>query len=394
VRLIWIESLQWCANNAVYFLGLIGAATYDLAGSAFLVAGITLVRNLTTSAGNVIAGPIIDRVGPRKTALVTLWFSAAASLVIGLVPTTVVTLFFAAIFLGLSGGFINTCTHAYPGYLEPDIAGRQKLNGLVVFYSNIAFTLGPILGGMLVGVFPTRSVYLLMTVMMTIAALLAVDCREAVVPKREKGDDRTGVTAGMIEGARVTFQSHDLRLVFISGFLGFFAFGAFDSLESLFYRDVLSVDIVWLGWLSAVVGLTSSVGAYLLTKLPSRRVNLSLLLGSLFVVGLGSMVYVGTNILWVAILGQAINGLAWEFLEPVQMILVQEDAPMAKLGRVMGFMRFGLMSAGVVPLLVAPFLAEAFGVQAVLFSASCVIAAVGGAFCLARWVAGRKRDAC
>ena len=26
-RLILIESLQWCANNAVYFLGLIGAAT-------------------------------------------------------------------------------------------------------------------------------------------------------------------------------------------------------------------------------------------------------------------------------------------------------------------------------------------------------------------------------
>ena len=37
-RLIGIESLQWCANNAVYFLGLIGAATYDLAGTAFLVA--------------------------------------------------------------------------------------------------------------------------------------------------------------------------------------------------------------------------------------------------------------------------------------------------------------------------------------------------------------------
>ena len=41
VRLILIESLQWCANNAVYFLGLIGAATYDLAGTAFLVAAIT-----------------------------------------------------------------------------------------------------------------------------------------------------------------------------------------------------------------------------------------------------------------------------------------------------------------------------------------------------------------
>ena len=56
VRLILIESLQWCANNAVYFLGLIGAATYDLAGTAFLVAAITLVRNLMTSAGNMVSG--------------------------------------------------------------------------------------------------------------------------------------------------------------------------------------------------------------------------------------------------------------------------------------------------------------------------------------------------
>lgn len=54
VRLILIESLQWCANNAVYFLGLIGAATYDLAGTAFLVAAITLVRNLMTSVLSLI----------------------------------------------------------------------------------------------------------------------------------------------------------------------------------------------------------------------------------------------------------------------------------------------------------------------------------------------------
>lgn len=101
----------------------------------------------------------------------------------------------------------------------------------------------------------------------------------------------------MAEGARLTFRDHDLRLIFISGFLGFFAFGAFDSLESLFYRDVLNVDIVWLGWLSSVVGLTSSVGAFILTKLSARHVNLRLLLGALMAVGIGSMVYVGTDML-------------------------------------------------------------------------------------------------
>ena len=84
VRLILIESLQWCANNAVYFLGLIGAATYDLAGTAFLVAAITLVRNLMTSAGNMVSGSVIDRFGPRRTSFVTCVITAVLSLGVGL----------------------------------------------------------------------------------------------------------------------------------------------------------------------------------------------------------------------------------------------------------------------------------------------------------------------
>lgn len=389
-RLIWIESLQWCANNAVYFLGLIGAATYDFAGSAFLVAAITLVRNLATSVGNLTAGSVIDAIGPRKTTMGVCAFSALTSLIVGISPWSVPMLFFAAVTLGVSGGFINTCTHAYPGYLLPDLTGRQRLNGLMVFYSNIAFTLGPIFGGALVSVFSTQSVYLFMALMMVAAYVCAHGCYEVLSPQRDAGA-RVGVFSGMAEGARMTFGSHDLRLIFVSGFLGFFAFGAFDSLESLFYRDVLLVDIVWLGWLSSVVGFTSSIGAWLLTKLPDRMANLTLLLGSLLMVGIASMIYVGTDVLAIAIVGQAINGLAWGFLEPLQMILVQEKAPIEYLGRIMGFVRFGLMSAGVLPLLVAPLLAEMFGVQVVLFTASCVIASVGAVFFVRRLVERRAR---
>lgn len=391
-RLIGIESLQWCANNAVYFLGLIGAATYDLAGTAFLVAAITLVRNLATSIGNVAAGSVIDSIGPRKTTVAVCAFSAVTSLSIGLGPITEASLIIAAAALGVSGGFINTCTHAYPGYLIETLTGRQRLNGLMVFYSNIAFTLGPIFGGALVSTFSTQSVYLFMAATMAAAGVLALGCHEVLQPEREE-DAKTGILSGMADGARMTLQNHDLRLIFISGFLGFFAFGAFDSLESLFYRDVLEVDVVWLGWLSSVVGFTSSIGAWLLTKLPDRMANLTLLLGSLFGVGVASMIYVGTDILAVAIVGQAINGLAWGFLEPLQMILVQEKAPIAYLGRIMGFVRFGLMSAGVLPLLAAPALAEAFGVQAVLFAASCIIALVGAVFFFGQVKRARSRVA-
>ncbi len=405
---------------------MIGAATYDLAGTAFLVAAITLVRNLATSIGNFASGSVIDAIGPRKTTIIVCALTAVVSLAIGLAPITEISLMIAAFALGLSGGFLNTSTHAYPGYLVATLTGRQRLNGLMVLYSNIAFTLGPIFGGALVSTFSTQSVYLFMAAAMAAATVLAFGCHEELRPEHEE-EAKTGVLSGMVDGARMTLRDHDLRLIFISGFLGFFAFGAFDSLESLFYRDVLEVDVMWLGWLSSVVGFTASIGAWLLTKLPDRMANLTLLLGSLLGVGVASMIYVGTDVLAIAIVGQALNGLAWGFLEPLQMILVQEKAPIAYLGRIMGFVRFGLMSAGVLPLLAAnglawgfleplqmilvqekapiaylgrimgfvrfglmsagvlpllaaPVLAEVFGVQAVLFTASCGIALVGAVF--------------
>ncbi|MFR3450642.1 MAG: MFS transporter [Collinsella sp.] len=237
-RLIGIECLQWCANNAVYFLGLIGAATYDLAGTAFLVAAITLVRNLAASVGNFASGSVIDAIGPRKTTIIVCALTAVVSLAIGLAPITEISLMIAAFALGLSGGFLNTSTHAYPGYLVATLTGRQRLNGLMVLYSNIAFTLGPIFGGALVSTFSTQSVYLFMAAAMAAATVLAFGCHEELRPEHEE-EAKTGVLSGMVDGARVTLRDHDLRLIFISGFLGFFAFGAFDSLESLFYRDVL-----------------------------------------------------------------------------------------------------------------------------------------------------------
>lgn len=235
VRLILIESLQWCANNAVYFLGLIGAATYDLAGTAFLVAAITLVRNLMTSAGNMVSGSVIDRFGPRRTSFVTCVITAVLSLGVGLAPLSVPGLVFAACVLGLAGGFINTCTHAFPGYLESTTEGRTRVNGLMVFYSNIAYTAGPLLGGAIVSCFATQSVYLLMAGMMGMAAMLSLGCHECVAPAKG-GKPKGGILGGMAEGARLTFRDHDLRLIFSVSFMAFPFCPARNSIHRVSFR--------------------------------------------------------------------------------------------------------------------------------------------------------------
>ena len=240
VRLILIESLQWCANNAVYFLGLIGAATYDLAGTAFLVAAITLVRNLMTSVGNMVSGSVIDRFGPRRTSFVTCVITAVLSLGVGLAPLSVPGLVFAACVLGLAGGFINTCTHAFPGYLESTTEGRTRVNGLMVFYSNIAYTAGPLLGGAIVSCFATQSVYLLMAGMMGVAAVLSLGCHECVAPaKGEK--PKGGILGGMAEGARLPAQLEH-RLLHYTWPGNVRELRAFSSNLTIFYQQDIAPD--------------------------------------------------------------------------------------------------------------------------------------------------------
>lgn len=383
ICLILVESLQWMAHNAVYFLGLIGAATYDLGGSAFLVAGITLVHNLTTSLGNAVSGPVVDRLGPRVTAMWALAVTVAGALVVGFASTTAPLLFFASAMLGLTGGFVNTSTRAWPAYLRNDHEGLIHLNSQLVFYSNIAYAMGPVFGGIIVQHAPSRATFLFMAVVMATAIPAALGAHERLRPQRDDDKDSDtsgGVMGGMAEGARLTFANRTLCTIFVAGFLGFCAFGAFDSLESLYYRDVLRVSPDWMGWLSAVAGFTGVLGSFIVTKWPAERINLRVLLVTLLLVGLSSLLYVGTPWLACACLGQATNGLCWGFFEPIEVTLVQEEAPISHLGRIMGFQRFGLMMAGVVPLLAAPFLAEMVGPQAVLVGAACVIAGVGALF--------------
>ena len=72
------------------------------------------------------------------------------------------------------------------------------------------------------------------------------------------------------------------------------------------------------------------------------------------------------------------------------MTLTQRNCELASLGSVSALMRVGISVSGTLPLLAAPFLAETLGVQAVLVSASALVAATGAVLVA---VARRVREA-
>jgi len=136
--------------------------------------------------------------------------------------------------------------------------------------------------------------------------------------------------------------------------------------------------------LSDAVGTSvgAVLGAVVALRMPPRLVSLKTLLVALMSVGLGSLLYVGTPYVGVALIGQIALGVAWGVVNPLHNTIVQTTAPLEQLGRVNSVMGFGNMFAGVAPLAIAPWLAATFGVQQTLVSAGMVVTAVPAALLL------------
>ena len=400
-RIVAIEFLLMFALQSVYFVGVIGSATYTLHADAADVALITLSLNACLVAGNAVAGPVIDTVGPRRTLLGVFALCALSGVAAWLLPMGFALLYFSSMTNGLLFGVGTTAIDAYPRFFSADAGELARMNGLNQVAVGAAVIAGPALAGWITTWAPTQAVFVLLAATPLPAIALTWATREQLTTAEADGrgenehsaeradgtadhhaahetvDEKGAALKTVVEGVRIVFRNDELRTLFLIGFFGFFAYGAFDSLESLFYRDVLRVGTGWMGWLSAVSGIGGMLGSMLVLKIPKERFSLRLLAAILVLVGVGSMLYTGTPFVLVAAVGQVVTGIGFGALAPVRTTLTQRRSDPTNIGRVTSVMRVGMNSAGVLPLLAAPALASAFGVQAVLFGASTFAALVG-----------------
>lgn len=387
-RLALSTFLRALGFQATYFVGIIGSATYLLGADAFGVSLLVVLVNAAVVVAGACAGVVVDRVGPRKTLLAIYLVLALTGAVGLLAPLGPAMLISVSVLEGVAAGFAMTASAAYPRYLSGNVRELQKINSWNNTAMCAAVVCGPLLGGWLTLVFSSKMTFAVLPLSSLAAAALVFHTPELLHPEAASHDAEEPRSFGrqLAEGIKITFSHPVLAALFTIYLLGYFAYGAFDSLESLFYRDVLLVGSEWMGWLSAAAGLGSTVGALAVLRFPARRLDLATISELLIVVGVGSMVYVGTSSVAVALAGQLIAGFGFGAMGPVKDTVLQKSCDIRYLGRVTSVLSVGINSAGTLPLLVAPFVAGVFGVQATLFGASAIAAAIG---CVAlAWVLG------
>lgn len=392
-HLVAMRFLIYTGFQTSYFIGVIGTLTYADGASVVATSLAVLFMNVFVILGSFAGGAALDAWGPRRHFLLSIVGTLATGAAIIVFGDATGTILAGAVLLGFVMGFAQPIATSYPAYLTDDPVELKDINSAITMFSNVSIIVGPTLGGFAAAASSSRAVFVLM-MLFTVLAFIAgwgfkpraghagADSAEEGERASQSPDPSTSARATFATSIKTVFTNSVLALLFCIIFLSNFGYGAFDPLESFFYRDVLHVGVEWMGWLSSACGVGAVLGAILALRMPPRLVSLKTLLVALVSVGLGSLLYVGTPYVGVALVGQIALGVAWGVVNPLHNTIVQTTAPLEQLGRVNSVMGFGNMFAGVAPLAIAPWLAATFGVQQTLVGAGMVVTAVPAALLL------------
>lgn len=392
-RLVAMRFLIYTGFQTSYFIGVIGTLTYADGASVVATSLAVLFMNVFVILGSFAGGAALDAWGPRRHFLLSIVGTLATGAAIIVFGDATGTILAGAVLLGFVMGFAQPIATSYPAYLTDDPVELKDINSAITMFSNVSIIVGPTLGGFAAAASSSRAVFVLM-MLFTVLAFIAgwgfkpraghagADSAEEGERASQSPDPSTSARVTFATSIKTVFTNSVLALLFCIIFLSNFGYGAFDPLESFFYRDVLHVGVEWMGWLSSACGVGAVLGAILALRMPPRLVSLKTLLVALMSVGLGSLLYVGTPYVGVALIGQIALGVAWGVVNPLHNTIVQTTTPLEQLGRVNSVMGFGNMFAGVAPLAIAPWLAATFGVQQTLVGAGLVVTTVPAALLL------------
>lgn len=398
-RLVAMRFLIYTGFQTSYFIGVIGTLTYADDASVVATSLAVLFMNVFVILGSFAGGAALDAWGPRRHFLLSIVGTLATGAAILAFGSATGTVLAGAVLLGFVMGFAQPIATSYPAYLTDDPAELKDINSAIAMFSNVSIIVGPMMGGFVAAATSSRAVFLLMMLFTALALITGWGFRQSAgqaathegkpaigditsEKASQSPDPNISSRATFATSIKTVFTNSILALLFCIIFLSNFGYGAFDPLESFFYRDVLHVGVEWMGWLSSASGVGAVLGAVVALRLPPRFVSLKTLLVALMSVGVGSLIYVGTPYVGVALIGQIVLGVAWGVVNPLHNTIVQTTAPLEQLGRVNSVMGFGNMFAGVAPLAIAPWLAATFGVQQTLVGAGMVVTAVPAALLL------------
>jgi MFS family permease len=304
-------------------------AVKDLTESGVWVAALLISQFLPIVLIGLLLGPLVDRLSRRWLMIASDLVRFGVFAVLPFVDNAAAIVALAAVAGVATGFFMPAATAGLPN-LVPD-EELANANSLTQTMENLAWMIGPIVGGLMLSAWGSSVPYAVNAVTFLVSAGLI-----ARIPKRMLQSEEPltrGHWRDVADGFRLVLTAMPLRTVLVVWNVVLVGAGAVNLAEVFFVKDTLNAGDVGFGAIIAASGLGLVIGSFLapmaLGKVGLRRHYV----GSIALMGVGWGGAALSGSIWVAVPfvvgGAAGNGAA----VICNRLLVQRGAPDRYRGR-------------------------------------------------------------
>lgn len=347
-RMVWLTSL---ASNFGTLIQSVGASwmMVSLSGSATLVALVQSSNTLPIMLLALVAGALADNMDRRLVMLAAQVFMLLVSVVLAVCAAFhLLTPSLLLIFTFLIGCGMALHAPAWQASVG-DMVPRPALSNAVTLNAmsfNIARSLGPAVGGMIVAVAGAAAAFLVNA--LSYIGLIAVLLKwRPDLPPRLLPRERLG--AAMAAGVRYVVMSPSLRMTMARAFLFSLGAAAVPALLPLVARDLMSGGAITYGGLLGAFGVGAVVGGLGSGRLRSRFSTEWIVRGATFIMMLGAGTVGISRVLPVTVAALALAGAGWVLALSTFSASVQLGSPRWVVARALSLYQmfaFGGLSLG------------------------------------------------
>ena len=348
---------------------------YRLSHSVFLLGLVSFVSQAPIFFITPFAGMIADRHDKRFVFMVTRALSMAQAAILTLLTLTGNIQIGTIIVLALVLGVITAVETPTRQAFTVDMVGREDLRQAIAFNAmlfNLARTVGPAIGGVIVAVLGEGLCFLLNTVsfgaVLTSLFLMRTKSRTSRPTTRPWQDLKQGFQY-------VTRHPHIRMVLFLSAVCSCFG-TSYLALMPAFAQDILHQDAAGLGYLISAFGAGAVSGAILVSRLQERHLALTPTIMAVLL-GVSLIVFSTTQSMLLALLFIVPTGFAYLGIAVSSNTQVQTLSDDAMLGRVLAFYAMGALGSPPFGALLLGYISDLIGVRSafMLSGGICLIAA-------------------
>ena len=346
-------------------------------GSASETALTVAVGTIPYVLVGILGGAIVDRVGPKRAAVVSDCFSGVATALIPLLHATVGLTFWQLLVLVFLGAFLDGPGSTARQALYPDLIHRagmhaDRANTWFALTTRIAGVLGAPLAGVLIAATGATTLLWLNAASFAIAAaitqLAIPDIRTALAadPAGERVAPLRAYLHDVRDGFRLLLGNRLLLALMASMTLGtVLAEPIYGVILPVYANEVLG-SAAQLGLIFGALGAGSIVGNVLFLGIANRLSRGAILIGGFAVRAACFGVFLTMPPWWAIALAIFIGAVALEPCNPMVMSIFQEEVPAGMRGRVFGAQRAVAACAFPLGLMLYGWLLSGIGVERTL----------------------------